>query len=237
MQQAKGGVEIPYRSRFNLRARGVDWPLFAILGGLGTGLSFLVIVIQTPSIRYTGIAWLLIGFLFYFVYRRRVVKAPLTETVRAPVVIGPAIALEYRNVLVPVVSRRESEAAIDLACRLATERRASIVARALVEIPLELPLDAPLDDATLERADLLLDEARAIGDAYGVRVVGRLVRGRKAGRAIVDEAARRNSEIIVMGSPRHDRDRRRGRIFGGTVDFVLKNAPCRVMVAAAPRAA
>jgi nucleotide-binding universal stress UspA family protein len=53
----------------------------------------------------------------------------------------------------------------------------------------------------------------------------------------VDEAERRHSEIIVMGSPRRDRDRRRGRIFGGTVDFVLKNAPCRVMVAAAPRAA
>ena len=41
-----------------------------------------------------------------------------------------------------------------------------------------------------------------------------------------------------MGAPRRDEHRRRGRIFGGTVDFVLKNAPCRVMVAAAlPRAA
>jgi basic amino acid/polyamine antiporter, APA family len=157
--------------------------------------------------------------------------------VRAPVVIGPSVALEYRNVLVPIVWRRESEAAVDLACRLATERGASIVALAVVEIPLELTLDAPLDDMTLERADTLLDEARAIGDAYGVTVIGRLVRARKAGRAIVDEAERRSSEIIVMGSPRVDRDRRRGRIFGGTVDFVLKNAPCRVMVAAAPRAA
>jgi nucleotide-binding universal stress UspA family protein len=68
-------------------------------------------------------------------------------------------------------------------------------------------------------------------------VVGRLVRGRRAGRAIVDEATRRNTEIIVMGAPRRDEQRRSGRIFGGTVDFVLKNAPCRVMVAAAPRAA
>jgi len=40
-----------------------------------------------------------------------------------------------------------------------------------------------------------------------------------------------------MGAPRHDAQRRRGRIFDGTVDFVLKNADCRVMVAAAPRAA
>jgi nucleotide-binding universal stress UspA family protein len=63
------------------------------------------------------------------------------------------------------------------------------------------------------------------------------VRARRAGRAIVDEAERRNSEIIVMGSPRRGEHRRRGPIFGGTVDFVLKHAPCRVMVAAAPRAA
>jgi nucleotide-binding universal stress UspA family protein len=53
----------------------------------------------------------------------------------------------------------------------------------------------------------------------------------------VDEAERRNSEIIVMGAPRRDVRRRSGRIFGDTVDFVLKNAPCRVMVAAAPRKA
>jgi nucleotide-binding universal stress UspA family protein len=70
-----------------------------------------------------------------------------------------------------------------------------------------------------------------------VDVVGRIVRARRPGRAIVDEAERRNSEIIVMGSPRRDLRRRSGRIFGDTVDFVLKNAPCRVMVAAAPRAA
>jgi len=70
-----------------------------------------------------------------------------------------------------------------------------------------------------------------------VDVVGRLVRSRRAGRAIVEEAERRNSEIVVMGAPRRDEHRRRGRIFGGTVDFVLKNAHCRVMVAAAPRAA
>ncbi|MDX6542863.1 MAG: hypothetical protein QOK32_466, partial [Gaiellaceae bacterium] len=87
-----------------------------------------------------------------------------------------------------------------------------------------------------ERADEQLDEARAIGDSYGVEVATRLVRSRKAGRAIVDEATRRQSEIIVMGSPRGGR--RAGKaIFGDTVDFVLKHAPCRVMVAASEKAA
>jgi APA family basic amino acid/polyamine antiporter len=232
-----GDEELPFRSRPNLRFRGVDWPLFAVFGGVATGLSWLVVVVESPSTRYAGLAWLIVGFCIYAFYRRRVVHAPLTETVRAPVVIGPAVALEYRNVLVPVVWRRESEAAVDLACRLATERGASIVALTVLEVPLDVALDAPLPDDVERRAHDLLDEARAIGDAYGVNVVSRLVRARRPGRAIVDEAERRDSEIIVMGSPRRDQQRRSGRIFGGTVDFVLKNAPCRVMVAAAPRAA
>jgi len=70
-----------------------------------------------------------------------------------------------------------------------------------------------------------------------VDVIGRIVRARRAGRAIVDEARRRNSEIIVMGAPVRGAGRRRGKIFGGTVDYVLKNAPCRVMVAAGQQAA
>jgi APA family basic amino acid/polyamine antiporter len=229
--------ELLFRARPNLRFRGVDWPLFAIFGGLGTALSWLVVVEQEAPTRWAGLGWLVAGFVMYAVYRRRVVHAPLSETVRAPVVIGPADALEYRNVLVPVVWRRESEAAVDLACRLASERRGSIVALTVLEVPLELPLDAELPGQAERKAHELLDEARAIGDAYGVDVVGRLVRARRAGRAIVEEVERRNSEIVVMGAPRRDEHRRRGRIFGGTVDFVLKNAPCRVMVAAARRAA
>jgi nucleotide-binding universal stress UspA family protein len=151
--------------------------------------------------------------------------------------MGPALALEYRNVLVPIIGRQESEAAVDLACRLATERGASIVALHVIEIPLELPLDAEVSGAVEDRANDLLDEVRAIGDSYGVNVIGRLARARRAGPAIVAEAENRHSEIIVLGSPRRDVGRRRGKIFGGTVDYVLKNAPCRVLVAAARQAA
>jgi APA family basic amino acid/polyamine antiporter len=236
LRRSGGDEELVFRARPNLRWRNVDWPLFALFGGLGTGLSWLVIVVQDAATRWAGLGWLIAGFITYAVYRRRL-NVPLTETVRAPIPMGPALALEYRNVLVPIVSRHESEEAIDLACRLATERGASIVAVNVIEVPLELPLDAELSDELEERANDLLDEARAIGDAYGVNVIGRIVRARRPGQAIVEEATRRHSEIIVMGAPRRDVRRRRGRVFGDTVDYVLKNAPCRVMVAAAPKAA
>jgi APA family basic amino acid/polyamine antiporter len=157
----------------------------------------------------------------------------MTTTLRAPVIIGPAIALEYRSILVPVKPGRASEEAVDLGCRLATDRGASIAAVSVVVVPLELPLDSRLDEEEVQ-ADEALDAAAAIAELYGVDLTERIVRARSAGRAIVDEAAWRQTEIIVMGAPRVER---RGAVFSDTVDFVLKHAPCRVMVAAGRRAA
>jgi APA family basic amino acid/polyamine antiporter len=225
--------EAPFRAKPSLQIRGHDIALFAVLGGLGTALAWLSVVIETPAARYAGLGWIALGFVTYTVYRRRVVHAPLAVTTRAPIAIGPSLALEYRRILVPMGRDRESEEAVDLACRLAADRGATITALTVVEIPLELPLSAELPEQ-LEDAYDLLDEAKAIGDSYGVNVQTRLVRARSFGRAIVDEAASRNSEIIVVGADRRNTGGRT-EIFSEVVDFTLKHAPCRVMVAAAPR--
>ena len=224
-------ADVAYRSRPNLRLGRVSWPLFAIVGGLGTGAAWLVVVVQDAPTRWAGLAWVTIGFVLYAAYRRRVVHAPMSQTIRAPVAFGPALALEYRRLLVPIVTGQPSDDALDVACGLAAERRAQIIALNVIEVPLSLPLTADLPDEE-ERANRELDEAQAIGDSYGVIVVDRLVRARSAGEAIVEEAARRGSEIIVLGSPRRALTARSRAVFGSTVDYVLKHAPCRVMVAA-----
>jgi basic amino acid/polyamine antiporter, APA family len=225
-----------FRARPNLRVRGLDLPLFAILGGLATGGAWLVVVVEEEATRWAGLGWLALGFAGYVVYRRRFVERPLTETVRLPPAFGPALALEYRNLLVPVLPGQASDDALDVACSLAAERGASIAAVYVIEVPLELPLNVELPDEEA-LANRELDEARAIGESYGVRVLPRLVRGRSAGAAIVEEAERRGTEIIVIGAPRKDLGRRKRAVFGGTVDYVLKNAPCRVMVTASQEAA
>jgi len=222
-----------YRARPNLRVGGIDWPLFALFGVFGTGAAWLVVVVQKDAARWAGLGWLVLGLVVYVVYRRLILHVPLTVTMRAPVIIGPAVALEYRNILVPVKPGRPSEEAIDYACRLATERNATISAVTVVVVPLELPLDSRIEE---EEADAYeaLDAATAIAELYGVTVNERLARERHAGRLIVDEAVRRQSEIIVMGSPRMAGRR---AVFSDTVDYVLKHAPCRVMVVAGQRAA
>jgi APA family basic amino acid/polyamine antiporter len=231
--KARDDAEEGFKARPNLRFRGIDWPLFALFGALGTAAAWVVVVVQKTGPRWAGLAWLAVGLAGYVAYRRLVLKQPVSVTMRAPVIIGPAVALEYRNILVPVKPGRPSEEAIDLACRLATERRATIAAVSVVVVPLELPLDTRLEEEE-RRADEALDAAAAIAELYGVDLTERLVRARHAGRAIVDDAARRNSEIIVMGSPRA---LGRRAVFSDTVDFVLKHAPCRVMVAAGRKAA
>jgi basic amino acid/polyamine antiporter, APA family len=222
--------EVAWRARPNVRIGGIDWPIFAVVGGLGTALAWLVVVVQNPATRYAGLGWLAAGFVFYPLYRRHLGE-PLRATVRAPVMIFGA-ALEYRSIVVPIAPGYPSNEAMDIAARLARERRARIVAVTVIEVPLELPLDAYLPDEVRE-AHRELDEARAIGDLYGVNVITRIIRARNSGRAIVDEATRRGAEIIVMGGPRRVRlTRGRRAIFGDTVDFILKHAPIRVMVAA-----
>jgi len=227
--------ELAFRARPNLRYRGVDWPLFAILGGTATGIAWLVVVVQESATRWAGLGWLALGFAGYAVYRRWVVREPLAKTVRAPVLLlGPSLTVEYRTIVVPVVRSFESEEALVAAARLATERAARVAVVHVLEVPLDLPLDVELPEQEDEANDVL-DQAAAIVESYGVRTVERLLRARAAGPAIVEEAEGRNAELIVIGAPRVRPGRR--RILGSTVDYVLRHSHTRVLITAGRRAA
>ena len=134
--------------------------------------------------------------------------------------------------LVPVVDNPESQAAIEVACRLAAERGASISAVTVIEVPPLLPLDSHLDGAE-EEARRLLERAGATGDSYGVKVVPHVLRSRDAGAAIVEEAIASDAELIVLGTARKMLRSTGALVFGSTVRHVLVAAPCRVLVAAA----
>ena len=223
----------PWRAWPNLRIGGVNWPVFAILGGLGTGIAFLVVVVQDAPTRYAGLGWLVLGFVFYPLYRRRL-GLSLVGTARAPIVIGPGAALEYRNILVPLAPGRETPEALDVASRLATERRARVVAIARDRAPARAAARRrrPARGAGGERP------ARPRPDDR--RLLRRRRRRPARARAARGARDRRRGRAAPHRDHRHGRAaRRRARagVFGGTTDFVLKHAPCRVMVVAAREAA
>jgi APA family basic amino acid/polyamine antiporter len=228
--------ELLFRGRPNLRLGGVDWPVFAVLGALSTGLAWFVVVWQTPETRYAGLGWLAAGLAGYAVYRRWFIRAPLTETVRAPTVILVApLDVAFRSIVVPVRRSAEADEALVAAARLATKRRSRIAIVTVIEVPLELPLAADLAAAE-EEAARVLDQASAVLEPYGVRTATRVVRARSAGPAIVEDALGRDAELIVVGAPR-TRIRRGKPVFGHTVDYVLKHSPIRVLIAAGKQAA
>ncbi len=144
----------------------------------------------------------------------------------------PTVSRGYLRILVPVADNPESERAVDVACRLAAERHAGITAVAVIEIPPLLPLDAHMFEEE-DDARRLLDRAKSIGELYGVSVTTRILRAREAESAIVDEAKTVGAEVVVIGGARKSRrSGARAPIFETTIQHVLKNTPCRVMVIA-----
>jgi nucleotide-binding universal stress UspA family protein len=67
----------------------------------------------------------------------------------------------------------------------------------------------------------------------GVSVDVKIVRARAIGEAIANEAGANGVDLIVLGSA--PRWRRQSRFFSPTVDYVLRRAPCEVMVIAYPQ--
>ena len=74
--------------------------------------------------------------------------------------------------------------------------------------------------------------ARSLASDYGIEFRGVVVRTRNPGRAIVDAVIDQRATLIVIGSPEKRRlaVNRQEAFFGRTVDFVLRKAPCRVIV-------
>jgi len=150
---------------------------------------------------------------------------------------GVASALGgYRKVVVPIVGNPESERAVEVACLLASEGHAAITVVTVIEVPALLPLDARMTDEESE-ARRLHNRATAIGDVFGVAVVSRVVRGREAATAILEELEGGGAELVVIGAIRKTRVNRRATAFGNNVQRVLRKAPCRVLVVAAAASA
>jgi nucleotide-binding universal stress UspA family protein len=228
-----GSHDLPWRGPTSFYFRGYDVPTFAILGGLGTLASWLVTVWLHFSdyVAPVGLVWLVVGLMLYYGYRRSQ-HLPLTKTVlAAQAAHGPAIEVEYRSILLPISSDSVDDMMTATALQLAAESGTSLVVLYPIEVPLTESVSAVMEHET-EEAERQLREAAALGREYGVNVITRIVRTRNIGQAIVQEAERRRSEIIVLGA--RDRDKPGQRLFGRRIDYVLRHAHCRVMVGAEP---
>jgi nucleotide-binding universal stress UspA family protein len=140
--------------------------------------------------------------------------------------------VQFRRILVPMKLGVIGEEMLATAIRLATEHEATVEALHVIRVPLEQALDAPMLDEE-ERAEASLAEAKLLGAEHDVKVVGTTVRARAIGQAIVEHAFEVGADLIVLGSA--PRWRRQARFFSPTVDYVLRKAPCEVLIVAFPQ--
>ena len=245
--------ERPYRVPLNVRVAGWELPLPAVFAAVVSGLAWLSVIAFHEGAVYVGGGWMLFGLVTYVVYRKLVEGTSLTERVTVPEMslMKQAAEIEYSNILVPVFGTDVDDEIIATAGRLADAEveeggvnpRIDVIF--VAELPLTVPIDAPLPEKVRERADRALDRADQVGDEYeNVEVGTAFVRARSAGAGIVAEARQRGSEVIVMGAEPPTRIRG-GAILGGigaarpaeigeVTEYVLKKAPCRVLLSAPP---
>jgi APA family basic amino acid/polyamine antiporter len=108
-----------------------------------------------------------------------------------------------------------------------------------------VPLEAPLPREVRALGEAALRRAEEVGKEYeNVEVTGELVPARSAGGGIVAEAKRHQAEVIVMGAEPPSKVRG-GAVLGGigaarpaeigkVTEYVLRRAPCRVLLTAPP---
>jgi APA family basic amino acid/polyamine antiporter len=219
----------PYKGPGNVMWHGVDLPLFAIVGGAFTAVSFVVVVVLNVPVALFGTGWLAFGIVLYYLFRHRH-GLDLTSThkvaIPQPVVDHEA---EYDSVLVPLADGLYDESVIATASKLAARKRRGIHVLALITVPASLPISARMPEAEAA-AESLIEQAKV---AAGARVSGHMekIRSGQAGRRIIEEALDMRAAAIVMPLPQRVNG---ASIFGKTLETVLTERPCRVIIETQP---
>jgi APA family basic amino acid/polyamine antiporter len=216
----------PYRVPWNVRFRGGWLPVSAVLGGIGTFAAWASVVVLHTEARTVGVAWMVVGLVGYFVYRRRLGLDP-RERALLPRKASPEgfQELAYGSALVPIFGDDVSAEAMRAAAKLAGEN-AVVDALFVIEVPPQLSLDAGME-AEERHAQAVLDSARLRAREYKLKVRTSLIRTRHPGAAIVDEAINRGSEVIYLDTVHAPP---REHALGPTATYLLARRPCRIVV-------
>jgi basic amino acid/polyamine antiporter, APA family len=222
--------ERPYRMPWNIRVRGRQLPMTAVIGGIGTFAAWISVLALHVEARTVGAGWMILGTIGYVVYRRRQ-GLELRKSYKIARHERPAffIELEYRSAVVPIFGTDIDASALQAAARLVGEG-ALVEAIYVLRVPNQLSLDAGLEEE--ERLGLsVLESAKVRGRKVGLKVQTRLIRTRSPGAAIVEEAQRSGAEIIYLGTAHAPPAE---RALGPTASYLLAHRPCRVVIETPP---
>ncbi len=246
----------PFRIPLGIPWGRAELPLPAIVAAILSGLAFVSVLAYHDIARLVGGGWMVFGLIFYVVYRKVFEGTTLTRrvSVSEQALTKQVPEIEFRNILVPVFGTALDDDIVATAGRLAAaeqevsggeEEDARLDVVYVIEVPLTLPLDAPLPAEREAEARRALERAREVGEEYeDVDVTTEVIRARKIGAGILEAARRSGSEAIVIGGEPPTKIRGGAMIggigaakpeeIGAATEYVLKKAPCRVLLTAPP---
>lgn len=135
--------------------------------------------------------------------------------------------MEFSKILVPVTGTATDEETVRMACQLAKRKKSKLYAMYVITIKRSLPLEAELEPE-IGKAEELMDRVERIAKEEGYKIETDLLQAREVGPAVIDEAIEKKVDLIFMGIKFK---RRFGQFqLGSVVPYVLKNAPCRVIL-------
>lgn len=232
-------------------------PLPALIGAVLSSAAFVAVIVYHDAARIVGGAWMIFGILAYVIYRRGFEGTSLTRRV---MVSETDLTKQFReagysSILVPVFGTSLDDDIVGTAGRLAEAvtdgpgpGRPRLDLIAVVAVPLKRALDAPLPEPEMRRANAALERALEVAAEYpDVDVTARVLRARTVEAGIVAAAREGPVEMIVVGGEPPSKVRG-GAVYGGIggqrppevgpiTEYVLRRAPCRVLLTAPPEAA
>ena len=139
--------------------------------------------------------------------------------------------MSYKRILVAINGSEVDQEVIDLACCLAKPAKGKVFVTYVIEMERTLPLDAEVKPA-MERAEQVLSAAERCAEKHDFEVTTDLLQARAVGPALVSEATEREVDLLIMGMTYKTKF---GEFsLGEIAPYVLKHAPCRVMLLREP---
>jgi nucleotide-binding universal stress UspA family protein len=133
------------------------------------------------------------------------------------------------NILVSVTGDTLDHELMALACAVAEEKHAKVIH---VMYGIEVPRSKSVDEEMPReraKAGQVLDEARADAKMCHAKVDPEYFQSRSIGQSLVAAAAEHHCSLLIVGVPYNASTEGQCELTE-TVDYVLKNAPCRVWV-------
>jgi len=217
----------PFKVPLNIRIKGKEIPLPAVLGAIASFAVWTLVVITKPDGRYMGIAWILLGVFMYWIYRRGKKISPTTQVVIQKIKIPEFHPLEIKHILLPLRSTTQTET-VQIACDLAKMHKGKITALHVIEVPFSMPLDTALPHR-LDLASMVLKTAEAIALDQGIVMEMEIVRARGIADAVIDVLGRDGFDLLLLESTKAPE--KGGRAAMGTLLMeIIQRSPCRTWI-------